>query len=149
MRTLPLTLVLSNVRMKNVGVFIACCRVIAGLQRLKKPCFASQSKTEILAVSLDQMPHFANWYGTQTERFHYIPPFLSPERFHCKIKHAMRAHLRNAFGFGADDFVYLLTGSGFAMKGLRPCDFSNERLAQTFIKQYALSRRWPRQSQAF
>ena len=30
----------------------------------------------------------------------------------------MRAHLREAFGFDASDFVYLLTGSGFSMKGL-------------------------------
>ena len=30
----------------------------------------------------------------------------------------MRAHLRKAFGFGADDFVFLLVGSGFYMKGL-------------------------------
>jgi len=85
---------------------------------VEKAVFASESKTEILAVSLDQMPHFANWYGTQTERFHYIPPFLSPERFILQDKAAMRTHLRNSFGFDADDFVYLLTGSGFAMKGL-------------------------------
>jgi UDP-glucose:(heptosyl)LPS alpha-1,3-glucosyltransferase len=30
----------------------------------------------------------------------------------------MRKHLRDAFGFGANDFVFLLTGSGFSMKGL-------------------------------
>ena len=30
----------------------------------------------------------------------------------------MRKHLRQAFGFGATDFVYMLTGSGFSMKGL-------------------------------
>lgn len=84
----------------------------------EKAVFSSDSKTEILAVSLDQMPYFAKWYGTQTERFHYIPPFLSPERFVLQDKTAMRAHLRQVFNFGADDFVYLLTGSGFAMKGL-------------------------------
>jgi UDP-glucose:(heptosyl)LPS alpha-1,3-glucosyltransferase len=85
---------------------------------VEKAVFSNQSKTEILAVSLTEQPHFAKWYGTQAERFHYIPPYLSPERFQLQDKTAMRAHLRNAFGFGADDFVYLLTGSGFAMKGL-------------------------------
>jgi UDP-glucose:(heptosyl)LPS alpha-1,3-glucosyltransferase len=85
---------------------------------VEKAVFASDSKTEILAVSLAEQPHFAKWYGTQAERFHYIPPYLSPERFQLQDKAAMRAHLRNAFGFGVDDFVYLLTGSGFAMKGL-------------------------------
>lgn len=80
--------------------------------------FSEHSKTEILAVSLTEKPHFQHWYGTPTERFHFIPPFLSPERFVLQDKSAMRQHLRNTFGFAEDDFVFLLTGSGFAMKGL-------------------------------
>lgn len=84
----------------------------------EKAVFSAELNTQILAVSLTEKPHFQHWYGTQSERFHYIPPFLSPERFVLQDKAAMRAHLRNAFGFGANDFVFLLTGSGFAMKGL-------------------------------
>lgn len=84
----------------------------------EKAIFAHDSKTEILAVSLVEKENFQKWYGTQSERFHYIPPFLSPERFVLQDKHAMRAYLRQAFGFAEDDFVFLLTGSGFAMKGL-------------------------------
>jgi UDP-glucose:(heptosyl)LPS alpha-1,3-glucosyltransferase len=80
--------------------------------------FSSESQTQILAVSLTEQPHFAKWYGTQSERFHYIPPCLLPERFALKPKADMRAYLRQQFNFGSDDFVYLLTGSGFAMKGL-------------------------------
>ena len=89
----------------------------------EKAVFSANKPTQILAVSLTEKPHFQHWYGTQSERFHYIPPFLSPERFAARdkvlqVKAAMRAHLRNAFGFVANDFVFLLTGSGFAMKGL-------------------------------
>lgn len=89
----------------------------------EKAVFAADINTQILAVSLTEKPHFQHWYGTQSERFHYIPPFLSPERFAARDKvlqdkTSMRAHLRNAFGFAANDFVFLLTGSGFAMKGL-------------------------------
>ncbi|HEY0562759.1 MAG TPA: glycosyltransferase family 4 protein [Methylophilus sp.] len=84
----------------------------------EKAVFAKQSKTHILAVSLTEQPHFKHWYGTQPSRFHYIPPFLSPQRFVLLDKVDMRKHLRCAFGFGAEDFVFLLTGSGFAMKGL-------------------------------
>ena len=80
--------------------------------------FSSESATEILAVSLSEQPHFAKWYGTQDARFHYIPPCLLPERFELKPKADMRAYLRQQFNFAVDDFVYLLTGSGFAMKGL-------------------------------
>jgi UDP-glucose:(heptosyl)LPS alpha-1,3-glucosyltransferase len=84
----------------------------------EKAVFSSASSTQILAVSLAEKPHFAKWYGTQDARFHYIPPYLAKDRFALQDKAAMRAHLREAFGFSADDFVYLLTGSGFAMKGL-------------------------------
>jgi UDP-glucose:(heptosyl)LPS alpha-1,3-glucosyltransferase len=84
----------------------------------EKAVFASDVQTQILAVALTEKPHFAHWYGTQSERFHYIPPYLSPERFKLQDKVEMRAHLREAFHFGAEDFVFLLTGSGFAMKGL-------------------------------
>ena len=85
---------------------------------VEKAVFSSAVNTQILAVSLTEKPHFQHWYGTQSERFHYIPPYLSPERFVLQDKPAMRAHLRQTFGFGSNDVVYLLTGSGFAMKGL-------------------------------
>lgn len=85
---------------------------------VEKAVFAAELNTQILAVSLTEQPHFAKWYGTQDARFHFIPPYLAKVRFKLEDKAKMRAHLRKAFNFGADDFVYLLTGSGFAMKGL-------------------------------
>ena len=84
----------------------------------EKAIFGADSKTEVLAVAKTEQPHFEKWYGFQAERFHYIPPYLSPERFALGRVADMRAHLRNAFGFHSQDFVYLLTGSGFSMKGL-------------------------------
>lgn len=84
----------------------------------EKAIFSHDKSTEILAVSLSEKQHFQHWYGLQDERYHYIPPFLSPERLALQDKQSMRAHLRHTFDFGDHDFVYLLTGSGFAMKGL-------------------------------
>ena len=84
----------------------------------EKAVFSSDSKCQILAVSLSEQPHFAKWYGTQSARFHYIPPCLLQERFMLKPKLETRTYLRQQFNFGTEDFVYLLTGSGFAMKGL-------------------------------
>lgn len=84
----------------------------------EKAIFSADSKTEVLAVSLAEKPYFQRWYGIQDARYHYIPPFLSPERFVLQDKQVMRKYLRESFGFGEGDFVYLLTGSGFAMKGL-------------------------------
>ena len=80
--------------------------------------FQPQAATEILLLSDIEKGYFQKWYQTQDARFHFIPPFLSAERFVPKDKTAMRRHLRQAFGFGDDDFVYLLVGSGFSMKGL-------------------------------
>jgi len=87
-------------------------------ENCEKAIFSHDSKTEVLAVSLTEKENFQKWYGTPSERFHYIPPFLSPQRFVLQDKQAMRTYLRKAFGFAENDFVYLLTGSGFAMKGL-------------------------------
>ena len=92
----------------RVKWFAECERVI----------FAKESNTEILMVSETEKVHFQHWYQTPSERFHYIPPFLSTERFKLEDKQAMRNHLRNTFGFGQNDFVFMLTGSGFHMKGL-------------------------------
>ncbi len=89
----------------------------------EKAVFSHELATEVLAVSLTEKPHFQKWYGIQDARYHYIPPYLSKERFAEKSKVldsklAMRTYLREAFQFASDDFVFLLTGSGFAMKGL-------------------------------
>ena len=100
----------------------------------EKAVFSNELAVQILAVSLTEMPHFQHWYGTQTERFHFIPPYLSLERFALQDKTAMRAHLRKAFDFGADDFVYLLTGSGFAMKGLDRAILAMAALPKELLK---------------
>ena len=84
----------------------------------EKAVFSEASVTHILAVSLTEKRHFQQWYGLQDERFHYIPPYLSSERFSLENKVKMRKYLRSLFGFGEADFVYLLTGSGFSIKGL-------------------------------
>lgn len=84
----------------------------------EKAIFTVSAKTEILLLTDIEKNHFQKWYQTQSQRFHFIPPFLSPERFVLKDKKEMRKHLRQTFGFGANDFVYLLVGSGFSMKGL-------------------------------
>jgi UDP-glucose:(heptosyl)LPS alpha-1,3-glucosyltransferase len=84
----------------------------------EKAIFSADSATEILMVALTEKPLFQQWYGTQNERFHYIPPFLSGERLQQRDRAEMRVYLRSSFQFGVNDFVYLLTGSGFHMKGL-------------------------------
>ncbi|MEY3747635.1 MAG: hypothetical protein RL194_1094 [Pseudomonadota bacterium] len=80
--------------------------------------FSAQAKTEFLLLSDVEKRHFQKWYHTPDDRFHFIPPFLSSERLVLQDKAEMRRYLRHEFGFDAEDFVYLLVGSGFSMKGL-------------------------------
>lgn len=87
-------------------------------QACEQAVFAKEAKVEILAVSMVEKPKFQHWYDTAEMQFHYIPPFLSSARLKLQNKAEMRQHLREVFGFGKNDFVYLLTGSGFHMKGL-------------------------------
>ena len=84
----------------------------------EKAVYAADSACEILMVSMTEMPVFRRWYGTQPDRFHYIPPYLSEERFALQDRTAMRAYLREAFQLAPETRVVLLVGSGFAMKGL-------------------------------
>jgi UDP-glucose:(heptosyl)LPS alpha-1,3-glucosyltransferase len=80
--------------------------------------FAEHSDTDILLLSNQEKPNFQKWYQTPESRFHYIPPYLPAQRFILQDKQKMRAYLREQFQLKPDDFVFLLVGSGFFMKGL-------------------------------
>jgi UDP-glucose:(heptosyl)LPS alpha-1,3-glucosyltransferase len=84
----------------------------------EKAIFHKESRTHVLLLSKKEKLDFQKWYQTPDHRFHYIPPFLSRERFELVEKSEMRTYLREAFGFKQNDFVFLLVGSGFFMKGL-------------------------------
>ena len=84
----------------------------------EKAIFHKASRTHVLLLSKKEKLDFQKWYQTPDHRFHYIPPFLSRERFELGEKSEMRTYLREAFGFKQNDFVFLLVGSGFFMKGL-------------------------------
>ena len=84
----------------------------------EKAIFHKDSRTHVLLLSKKEKLDFQKWYQTPDHRFHYIPPFLSRERFELGEKSEMRTYLREAFGFKLNDFVFLLVGSGFFMKGL-------------------------------
>lgn len=84
----------------------------------EKAVFAPDAACEILLLSLNEKAVFQRWYGTPNERFHLLPPVISAERFALGGRAEMRAGVRAEFGFGADDLLLLLVGSGFRTKGL-------------------------------
>jgi UDP-glucose:(heptosyl)LPS alpha-1,3-glucosyltransferase len=88
---------------------------------LERAVFAPEARTKILTISRAQQPSFERHYGTQPERFHLLPPGISPDRRAPADAPAIRAAFRAEFGLGEDHLLLLLIGSGFKTKGLDRC----------------------------
>ena len=84
----------------------------------ERAVFAAESRTEILMISQVQQPFFEKHYGTPLERFHLLPPGISPDRRAPANAAEIRADFRREFGLGGDDLLLLQVGSGFKTKGL-------------------------------
>ena len=85
----------------------------------ERAVFAPDSPAEILMISREQQPFFERYYGTPRERFHLLPPGISPDRRAPADAPAIRAAFRSEFGLNDDDLLLLFIGSsGFKTKGL-------------------------------
>lgn len=84
----------------------------------EKAVLSPRAACEILLLSLNEKIVFQRWYATPETRFHLLPPYISAQRFALDDRDAIRADVRKEFGFGDDDLLLLLVGSGFSTKGL-------------------------------
>lgn len=86
----------------------------------EKAVFGTESACEILLLSENEKEVFQRWYATPPQRFHLLPPYLSPDRFATDdgARAEARNEIRREFGLGTDDHLLLLVGSGFRTKGL-------------------------------
>jgi len=84
----------------------------------ERAVFAAESRTRILMISAVQQPFFVKHYRTPAQRFHMLPPGISPDRRAPPDAPAVRAAFRAEFGLGARDLLMLQVGSGFKTKGL-------------------------------
>ena len=84
----------------------------------ERAVFSPQSRTEILMISSLQQPFFEKHYATPAERFHLLPPGISPDRRAPANAAAVRADFRAEFELAEDDLLLLQVGSGFKTKGL-------------------------------
>ena len=84
----------------------------------ERAVFAPTSRTEILMISALQQPFFERHYGTPAERFHLLPPGISPDRRAPANAREIRAAFRREFALADDDLLLLQVGSGFKTKGL-------------------------------
>jgi len=84
----------------------------------EKAVFKVEAETKILMIAELQIPLFQKHYLTPTNRFHVLPPGISPDRMAPENSDRIEQSLRAEFQIGADDYLLLMVGSGFVTKGL-------------------------------
>jgi len=86
--------------------------------RLERAVFSKKSRTEILLLSKKEKQAFIDYYGTQEERFHLLPPGIAKDRLAPHNAGEIRAGLRRELDILPDQNVVLMVGSGFKTKGV-------------------------------
>lgn len=81
--------------------------------------FERGRNTEILLIAHQEKEKFISAYGTESQRFHLLPPGIDKTRLTSQIpEKSERRRLRQTLGI-ADDQIFILTvGSGFRTKGV-------------------------------
>jgi len=85
---------------------------------LEDSVFARGKRTQVLALTQNEIPRYEKFYGTERERFHVLPPGIERRTFTAEQKQNARERLRRENGWPADEQLLLLVGSGFRVKGL-------------------------------
>jgi len=80
--------------------------------------FGAQSKTHIMILSEAEKENYQAVYGTQEERFHFLPPGIDREKIRSDATPAARIAVRKELGVGGDQFLLLMIGSDFERKGV-------------------------------
>lgn len=85
---------------------------------MESAVFDRGNKTHILLISPQQQAEFIQYYQTETNRFHLLPPGISRDYIATRNAEAIRNQVRSAYGIHANDKILLLIGSSFKTKGL-------------------------------
>ncbi len=86
--------------------------------QLEEAVFANGNQTEIMLISSLQQPVFTDYYQTEQNRFHLLPPGIAKDRIAPANAQAIRTELRKRYNIKTDDRLILMVGSGFKTKGL-------------------------------
>jgi UDP-glucose:(heptosyl)LPS alpha-1,3-glucosyltransferase len=87
-------------------------------RQLEEAVFARGQRTHILVLTESEVPRYQEFYGTEQERFHLLPPGIARREFSSSHQREMRARIRAQHGWSDDEQLLLLVGSGFRVKGL-------------------------------
>ncbi|MBU0544434.1 MAG: glycosyltransferase family 4 protein [Proteobacteria bacterium] len=91
------------------------CRTYSGFERA---VFEKDSNTEILLISEKEKDSFIEFYGTDENRFHLLPPGIDKNRLATTDAPQIRKTLRTELSIGENENIVLFIGSGFKTKGL-------------------------------
>jgi UDP-glucose:(heptosyl)LPS alpha-1,3-glucosyltransferase len=97
--------------------------------------FSPESTTEILLISTEQKPVHQRYYQTPDERFHLLPPGISPDRRAPDNARQRRQAFRDRSQLRDNHLLMLMVGSGFKTKGL-----DRALLAMKSLPEHLLSR---------
>jgi UDP-glucose:(heptosyl)LPS alpha-1,3-glucosyltransferase len=84
----------------------------------ERAVFGPDSHAEVMLIAMPQQALFTKYYGTPAERFHLLPPGISPDRRAPPNAVQIRAEFRREFGLAEEDLLLVQIGSGFKTKGL-------------------------------
>lgn len=88
----------------------------------ERAVFDPNGRTELLMISPIQQELFKHYYGTPSERFHLLPPGISPDRRApanaAELRQQARARFAQEFGLPDDGLLLVQIGSDFPRKGL-------------------------------
>src|SRR3954463_6713951 len=85
---------------------------------LEESVFTRGRRTQVLALTQNEISRYEKFYGTERERFHVLPPGIERRTFSAEQKENARTRLRCENNWPADEQLLLLVGSGFRVKGL-------------------------------
>ena len=86
--------------------------------RFEQSVFGLAAETELMMISDIEKDKFIRYYQTSPERFHLLPPGISPDRKAPENAKHIRAQWRAEFRLNDDQRVILMVGSAFKRKGL-------------------------------
>jgi len=84
----------------------------------EKAVFGPESQTHVLLISPLQLDNFVQYYGTQRNRLHLLPPGIARDRVAPPNAQEIRTAFRKEFNLAHEQRLLLAIGSGFKTKGL-------------------------------
>ncbi len=85
---------------------------------LENAVFAKSLPTHIFLISAKQQEHYTQYYQTEANRFHLLPPGIDKDRLRTDAAITTRQNLRSKHKIADDKIILLMIGSGFKTKGV-------------------------------